>query len=82
MLLHHGTSREMRKEQVYAGKLAQPFTPDINVESGGVNYGITAAVRNVRSNHCGVSGGFSRLTVAPWGLIHPRRRMKWDAEGV
>lgn len=49
---------------------------------GGVNYGITAAVRNVRSNHCGVSGGFSRLTVAPWGLIHARRRMKWDAEGV
>lgn len=49
---------------------------------GGVNYSITAAVRNVRSNHCGVSGGFSRLTVAPWGLIHARRRMKWDAEGV
>lgn len=39
----------MRKEQCYAGKLAQAFAPDINVESGGVNYGITAAVSNVKS---------------------------------
>lgn len=46
----------MRKEQRYAGKLAQAFTPDINVESGGVNAGITATVSNVRSIYCGVSG--------------------------
>lgn len=37
----------MRTEQSSAVKLAQAITPDINVESGGVNSGITAAVSNV-----------------------------------
>lgn len=38
-------------------KYAQAFTPCIDVESGSVNLGITAAVSNVKSIYCGVSGG-------------------------
>lgn len=50
----------MRKQQCYAVKLAQAFAPDIAVESGGVNSGITAAVSNVQSIYCGVSGGVQK----------------------
>lgn len=46
----------MRKEKCYAVKLAPASTPDINVESGGVNSGITAAVSNVESIYCGAGG--------------------------
>lgn len=60
LLLHQRAFGEMRKEQCYAGKLAQAFTPDINMESGGVNSGITAAVSNVKSIYCGVSGGMQK----------------------
>lgn len=50
----------MRKQQCYAVKLAQAFAADIAVESGGVNSGITAAVSNVQSIFCGVSGGVQK----------------------
>lgn len=51
---------DLRKGQCCAEKLAQTFIPDINVESGGVNSGITAAVSNVKSIYCGASGGVQR----------------------
>lgn len=50
----------MRKEQCYAVKLAQALTHDMKVESGGVNSGITAAVSNVKSIYCDVSGGVQK----------------------
>lgn len=67
--LHHGALRETRREQCSAVKLAQAFTPDINVESGGVNSGITAAVSNVKSIYCGASGGVQQ---AEWDCSSSR----------
>ncbi len=55
-LLHHRASGEMRKYQCYAVELAQTFTPDINMESSGVNSGIMAAVSNGESIYCGEWG--------------------------
>lgn len=72
----------MRKEQVYAVELAQAFTADINVERGGVNSGITAAVRNVRSSHCGVNGGVQQANCCSLGPNPCQKEDEVDAEGV
>lgn len=71
-------------EQCYAAKLTQPFTPDINVESGGVNFGITAAVSNVKSIYCGVSGGVQQAEIDYSSRVpNPgHEKSEVDAEGV
>ena len=69
--LHHGASRDVRRKQCYAGKFAQ-FPTDSNVESGGVNSGLMAAVSNVKSIHLVVSGG-----VQPPSVTLARRKTKW-----